>query len=114
MYRELRMYGTTATPQIWSYIGVVCRCHVSDMVLHWLTSIRADAMSQTWSYTSSRINANAMSQTWSYTSTHIELMPCPRHGLTLALVSSLMPCPRRGLTLAYISSQCHVPDMVLH
>ncbi|KAH1091609.1 hypothetical protein J1N35_018866, partial [Gossypium stocksii] len=27
------------------------RCQVPNMVLHWLSSIRADAMSQTWSYT---------------------------------------------------------------
>ncbi|KHG10125.1 hypothetical protein F383_15846 [Gossypium arboreum] len=43
------------------------------------------------------IEANAMSQTWSCTSSHISLlMPCPRHGLTLThLVANT--CPRHVL-----------------
>ncbi|KHG07299.1 hypothetical protein F383_34344 [Gossypium arboreum] len=58
------------------------------------------------------IEANAMSQTWSYTSSHISvLMPCPRHGLTLTHISRLMPCPRHGLTLALIMWPMHGPDM---
>ncbi|KHG20303.1 Dimethylglycine dehydrogenase-2C mitochondrial [Gossypium arboreum] len=47
------------------------------MVLHWLI-----------------YQVNAMSQTWSYTSSHISMpMPCPRHGLSLThLVADA--CPR--------------------
>jgi len=39
-----------------TYAHISSRCHVLDMVLHMLT-YRADAMSQTWSYTLSQINA---------------------------------------------------------
>ncbi|KHG08116.1 hypothetical protein F383_34787 [Gossypium arboreum] len=50
------------------------------MVLHWLIH-QVDAMSQTWSYTSSHITVP---------------MPCPRHGLTLThLVADA--CPRHVL-----------------
>ncbi|KHG03392.1 putative diguanylate cyclase YeaP [Gossypium arboreum] len=74
------------------------------MVLHWLSNLHADAMSQTWSYTdtsrnrcmsqtclslvyisrpmhvpdmsytSTNLNANAVSQTWSYTSIQMTQM----------------------------------------
>ncbi|KHG18190.1 hypothetical protein F383_22881 [Gossypium arboreum] len=39
--------------QTWSYTDYHLRgrCHVLDMVLHLLSHNRADAMSQTWSYT---------------------------------------------------------------
>ncbi|KAH1097656.1 hypothetical protein J1N35_014577 [Gossypium stocksii] len=42
-------------------------------------------MSQKWSYIDSQCNeVDAMSQTWSCTSSPLSVsMPCPRHGLTL-------------------------------
>ncbi|KAH1056680.1 hypothetical protein J1N35_034745 [Gossypium stocksii] len=68
---------------------VSSRCHVPEMVLHWLTC-QVDAMSQTWFYTDSqRIEADAMSQTWSYTGSLLSvLMPCPKHGLTLTHIQA--------------------------
>ncbi|KHF97291.1 hypothetical protein F383_36834 [Gossypium arboreum] len=50
------------------------------MVLHYLSHICADAMSQTWSYTNTSIHA----------------MPCPRHGLTLTHLEA-NACPRHVL-----------------
>ncbi|KHG11305.1 hypothetical protein F383_13946 [Gossypium arboreum] len=59
------------------------------------------------------IEADAMSQTWSYTSSHISLpMPCPRHGLTVTQLV-VEACPRHGLTLTHlIADAC--PRHVLH
>ncbi|KAL1083654.1 hypothetical protein V6Z11_D09G212800 [Gossypium hirsutum] len=62
------------------------RCHVPDMVLHWLSYVRADAMSQTWSYTSTPRSVP---------------MPCPRHGLTLA---HSLPWSNHGLFHQFIMS----------
>ncbi|KHG02976.1 hypothetical protein F383_24333 [Gossypium arboreum] len=88
---------------------VKCRCHVLDMVLHWLTS-----------------QVDVVSQIWSYTDYHFVVDACPRHVLywltsrdrcmsqtclTLAFVSILMPCPRHGLTLALMMWLMHVLDM---
>ncbi|KHG20680.1 hypothetical protein F383_24099 [Gossypium arboreum] len=47
--------------------------------------------------------ADAMSHTWSYTSSHIFMpMLCPEHGLTLTPPYVSMPCPRHGLTLTHL------------
>ncbi|KHG00079.1 hypothetical protein F383_18109 [Gossypium arboreum] len=50
------------------------------MVLHWLSYIETDAMSQTWFYTNT-YQADAMSQTWSYTGSHNVADACPIHVL---------------------------------
>ncbi|KAH1122044.1 hypothetical protein J1N35_005204 [Gossypium stocksii] len=89
----------------WSYTGshlsILMPCPRHGLTL---TCNEADAMSYTWSYTSSRINVDAMSKTWCYTSTRNELV-----------VPRLMPCPEQGLTLALLCPcQCHVPEIVLH
>ncbi|KHG06547.1 MIT domain-containing 1 [Gossypium arboreum] len=60
------------------------------------------------------IGADAMSQTWSYTSSHISVsMPCPGRDLTLTPLYVPMPCPRHGLTLTHlVADPC--PRHVLH
>ncbi|KHG11985.1 Multifunctional CCA [Gossypium arboreum] len=114
-------HGLTLTPL---YVPMPCPRHdlklthlIADAcprhVLHWVTS-RARYMSQTCLTLAIEIEANAMSQTWSYTSSHISiLMSCPRHGLTLTPLYVPMPCPRHDLKLTHlIADAC--PRHVLH
>ncbi|KHG26211.1 Arrestin domain-containing B [Gossypium arboreum] len=58
--------------------------------------------------------ADAMFQTWSYTSSHISMpMPCPKHCFTLTPLYVLMPCPIHGVTLTRpVADAC--PRHVLH
>ncbi|KHG04982.1 Biotinidase [Gossypium arboreum] len=64
--------------------------HVPDMVLHWLSHLRADAMSQRWSYIDTS-HSQCMSQT------------C----LTLAYISR----PMHVLDMSYTSSCLNVVAM---
>ncbi|KAH1056452.1 hypothetical protein J1N35_034517 [Gossypium stocksii] len=58
--------------QTWSYtsspLSMPMPCPRHGLIL---THSQADAMPQTWFYTSLHVEADNVSQTWSYTSTHI-------------------------------------------